>query len=57
VEQYQVGSSPPSFDKQYLRDYLSSLGWDKKPPPPALPEEIVEKTGLRYQEALQRITS
>jgi phosphoribosylaminoimidazole-succinocarboxamide synthase len=57
VEQYQVGSSPPSFDKQYLRDYLSSLGWDKKPPPPALPEEIVEKTGLRYQEALERITS
>ena len=57
MEKYQVGSSPPSFDKQYLRDYLSSLGWDKKPPPPALPEEIVEKTGLRYQEALQRITS
>jgi phosphoribosylaminoimidazole-succinocarboxamide synthase len=57
VEQYQVGSSPPSFDKQYLRDYLSSLGWDKKPPPPPLPEEIVEKTGLRYQEALQRITA
>jgi phosphoribosylaminoimidazole-succinocarboxamide synthase len=57
MEQYQVGSSPPSFDKQYLRDYLSSLGWDKKPPPPALPEEIVEKTGLRYREALERITS
>ena len=57
VEQYQVGSSPPSFDKQYLRDYLSSLGWDKRPPPPALPEEVVEKTRLRYQEALQRITA
>jgi len=57
MEQYQVGSSPPSFDKQYLRDYLSSLGWDKRPPPPALPEEIVEKTGLRYREALERITS
>ena len=56
VDKYQPGKSQPSFDKQYLRDYLSSLDWDKTPPPPPLPAEIVEKTRLRYEEALQRIT-
>jgi len=57
LDQYKPGRGQPSFDKQFLRDYLSSLDWDKTPPPPALPAEIVEKTAARYQEALRRITS
>ncbi len=56
VDKYQPGKSQPSFDKQYLRDYLSTLDWDKTPPPPPLPAEIVEKTRARYEEALQRLT-
>ncbi len=56
IDSYQPGRSQPSFDKQFLRDYLSSLSWAKNPPPPPLPEEITEKTRLRYQEAMQRIT-
>ena len=56
VDRYTPGTGQPSFDKQYLRDYLSSLTWDKTPPPPTLPTEIVEKTLQRYQEALARIT-
>lgn len=56
VDRYTPGAGQPSFDKQYLRDYLSSLTWDKTPPPPALPAEIIEKTRERYQEALVRIT-
>ena len=54
-DQYKVGRSQPSFDKQFLRDYLSSLDWDKTPPPPPLPAEIIKKTADRYQEALERI--
>ena len=56
VDLYKPGQSQPSFDKQFLRDYLSSLSWDKTPPPPPLPREITEKTRLRYQEAVQKIT-
>lgn len=56
MDQYQPGKGQPSFDKQFLRDYLSSLDWDKQPPPPQLPEEILRKTGDRYLEALERIT-
>ena len=56
VDKYEPGKSQPSFDKQFLRDYLSTLDWDKNPPPPTLPEEIVEKTKLRYEEAVQKIT-
>lgn len=56
VDQYQPGSGQPSFDKQFLRDYLSSLTWDKNPPAPPLPAEILEKTGSRYREALEKIT-
>jgi phosphoribosylaminoimidazole-succinocarboxamide synthase len=56
ADQYRVGGNPPSFDKQFLRDYLATLDWDKTPPPPPLPAEILEKTGSRYQEALDRIT-
>jgi phosphoribosylaminoimidazole-succinocarboxamide synthase len=56
ADQYRVGGNQPSFDKQFLRDYLSTLDWDKTPPAPPLPAEILEKTGSRYQEALDRIT-
>jgi phosphoribosylaminoimidazole-succinocarboxamide synthase len=56
-DQYQVGMSPPSFDKQFVRDYLNKIGWNKKPPAPELPTEIVEKTAEKYQEALRRLTT
>lgn len=55
LDQYQPGQGQPSFDKQFLRDYLSSLDWDMKPPAPPLPKEILEKTGARYREAIERI--
>lgn len=54
---YQPGGSPPSFDKQFIRDYLESLDWNKKPPPPKLPPEVIEQTRRRYQEAFTRLTS
>ena len=53
---WSPGKSQPSFDKQFLRDWLTNSGWDKKSPPPELPEEIVEKTATRYLEAYKRIT-
>ena len=56
LDRYTPGQGQPSYDKQFLRDYLSSLTWDKTPPPPPLPAEIVDKTRSRYLEALQRIT-
>lgn len=56
VDKYEPGKSQPSFDKQFLRDYLATLDWDKNPPAPALPEQITEKTRLRYKEAVQKIT-
>ncbi|MDH4322362.1 MAG: phosphoribosylaminoimidazolesuccinocarboxamide synthase [Desulfobulbaceae bacterium] len=56
VDQYKVGGGQPSFDKQFLRDYLSSLSWGKTPPPPPLPADVLEKTGARYREALEKIT-
>ncbi len=57
VDQYAPGKGQPSFDKQFLRDYLSSLDWNKQPPPPPLSAEIVEKTAARYEEARQRLTA
>ena len=54
--EWQPGKAQPSFDKQYLRDYLVSSGWDRESNPPELPAEIVEKTAQRYTEAFQRIT-
>jgi phosphoribosylaminoimidazole-succinocarboxamide synthase len=54
---YRSGSSPPSFDKQFVRDYLETMGWDKRPPAPALPADIVAKTAAKYQEAWQRLTA
>ncbi|MFL6651712.1 MAG: phosphoribosylaminoimidazolesuccinocarboxamide synthase [Sulfurifustaceae bacterium] len=56
VDQYRPGANPPSFDKQYVRDYLESLGWNKKPPAPTLPPDVVAKTAEKYREALVRLT-
>jgi phosphoribosylaminoimidazole-succinocarboxamide synthase len=56
VDQYEVGCSPPSYDKQFVRDWLESIGFDKKSPPPAMPEEIVEKTRQKYIDAYERIS-
>jgi phosphoribosylaminoimidazole-succinocarboxamide synthase len=53
---WQPGKSQPSFDKQFVRDWLTTSGWDKKSPPPELPAEIVEKTAARYEAAFERIT-
>ena len=55
-DQYAPGSSPPSFDKQYVRDYLTQSGWNKKPPAPALPDDVVRRTSEKYCEALRRLT-
>ncbi len=57
ADRYEVGTSPPSFDKQFVRDYLETLDWDKTPPGPELPAEIIEKTGDNYREALHRMTA
>lgn len=56
LEQYQPGGSQPSFDKQYVRDYLERIGWNKQPPAPPLPEEVVAGTSARYLEALRRLS-
>ena len=56
ADRYAPGTSPPSFDKQFVRDYLEALGWDKTPPAPPLPAEIVEQTSRKYREAFDRIT-
>jgi phosphoribosylaminoimidazole-succinocarboxamide synthase len=55
-ESYQPGTSPPSYDKQYVRDYLETLDWDKQPPGPALPANIIEATAAKYREAFERLT-
>ncbi|MFN2643584.1 MAG: phosphoribosylaminoimidazolesuccinocarboxamide synthase [Burkholderiales bacterium] len=56
ADSYKVGISPPSFDKQYVRDYLETLDWNKTPPAPKLPPEVIRKTSEKYREALQRLT-
>ena len=56
-DEYVVGQSPPSFDKQFVRDYLETLAWKKTPPAPRLPKEIIEKTSAKYLEAFRRLTS
>lgn len=56
ADKYSPGSSQPSFDKQYLRDYLSTLDWNKKAPSPPLPRDVVEKTKVSYEEAVKKIT-
>jgi phosphoribosylaminoimidazole-succinocarboxamide synthase len=55
-EGYQVGVSPPSFDKQFVRDWLENTGWNKMPPPPTLPNDIIQKTSHKYQEAFFKLT-
>jgi phosphoribosylaminoimidazole-succinocarboxamide synthase len=56
ADQYAPGTSPPSFDKQFVRDYLETLDWDKTPPGPELPQEIIDKTAEKYREAERRLT-
>jgi phosphoribosylaminoimidazole-succinocarboxamide synthase len=56
ADSYKPGANPPSFDKQYVRDYLESLGWNKQPPAPKLPPQVIAKTSEKYREALTRIT-
>ncbi len=56
TDQYRLGVSPPSFDKQFVRDYLETLDWNKTPPAPQLPREILEKTSAKYLEAFERLT-
>ncbi len=56
ADSYQPGTGQPSFDKQFVRDWLSSSGWDKKSPPPELPDEIVAQTRQKYMEAYERLT-
>ena len=62
AESYAEGDNPPSYDKQFLRDWLEQVRingrpWDKTPPAPHLPREVIEKTAAKYQEALQRLTA
>ena len=56
ADQYQVGTNPPSFDKQFVRDWLETQPWKKEPPAPKLPDDVVTKTGEKYHEALERLT-
>ncbi|HLJ92126.1 MAG TPA: phosphoribosylaminoimidazolesuccinocarboxamide synthase [Gemmataceae bacterium] len=56
LDSYQPGKSPPSFDKQFVRDWLETTGWDKNSPPPELPPEVVERTRAKYLEAYERLT-
>ena len=55
-DSYQVGISPPSYDKQFVRDYLETLDWNKEPPAPSLPADVIARTSEKYREALQRLT-
>jgi phosphoribosylaminoimidazole-succinocarboxamide synthase len=57
MDSYQPGTSPPSFDKQYVRDYLESLPWDKRPPAPHLPKEVIERTSANYLRAFALLTA
>ena len=57
ADEYRPGSSPPSFDKQYIRDYLETLDWDKTAPGPVLPEDVLARTADKYREALTRLTA
>jgi phosphoribosylaminoimidazole-succinocarboxamide synthase len=56
ADEYKPGQAQPSFDKQYVRDYLEQIGWNKQPPAPALPPDIVAATRVRYREAYERVT-
>lgn len=56
ADEYRVGTNPPSFDKQFVRDWLEAQDWSKEPPAPKLPDDVVARTSAKYQEALERIT-
>ncbi len=56
ADQYKVGSNPPSFDKQYVRDWLEASGWNKQPPAPKLPADVAKRTSDKYREALRQLT-
>jgi phosphoribosylaminoimidazole-succinocarboxamide synthase len=56
ADSYRIGTSPPSFDKQFVRDYLETLDWNKEPPAPKLPPDVIARTSEKYREALQRLT-
>jgi len=56
ANEYKVGSNPPSFDKQFVRDWLEASGWNKNSTPPELPAEVVERTRGKYLEAYERLT-
>ena len=56
AEDYRGGGSPPSFDKQYVRDYYLTLDWDRTPPAPELPDDVIAGTRSRYVEAYERLT-
>jgi phosphoribosylaminoimidazole-succinocarboxamide synthase len=56
-ESYAPGSSPPSYDKQFVRDYLETLDWDKRPPPPPIPAAVITATAAKYREAYERLTA
>ncbi|MDX1915799.1 MAG: phosphoribosylaminoimidazolesuccinocarboxamide synthase [Methylophilus sp.] len=56
AESYAVGSNPPSYDKQYVRDWLESIAWNKKPPAPALPDDVAKRTSEKYMEAFEKLT-
>ncbi|MDH5495060.1 MAG: phosphoribosylaminoimidazolesuccinocarboxamide synthase, partial [Candidatus Bathyarchaeota archaeon] len=55
-DRYEVGKSQPSFDKQYVRDYLTSIEWNRQPPAPELPEHVVLETSKKYIEAFERLS-
>jgi phosphoribosylaminoimidazole-succinocarboxamide synthase len=57
ADQYRIGTSPPSFDKQFVRDWLEAQKWNKQPPAPALPADVLRKTGEKYEEALRLLTT
>ncbi len=57
ADSYEEGKNPPSFDKQFVRDWLESTGWNKQPPAPAVPAEVAQKTADKYREALTRLTA
>jgi len=56
ADNYRPGRAQPSFDKQYVRDWLDDSGWDREPPPPSLPADVVDGTAARYREAYERVT-
>jgi phosphoribosylaminoimidazole-succinocarboxamide synthase len=56
LESYKVGSNPPSYDKQYVRDWLESIQWNKAPPAPALPDDVAQRTSEKYMEAFEKLT-